>query len=53
MQTSNELDENMAFNTMIWALALIGTGNTKYQNQFYAKQADKITARYEEILGRG
>ena len=51
MQTSNELDENMAFDAMIWANALVGTGNNNYQNQFYAKQANKITTRYTTLFG--
>ena len=40
------LDENTAFNLMIWANSLIGTGNTPYQNEFYQKQAVKISTRY-------
>ena len=47
---STQLDEDTAFNAMIWSLALIGTGNNDYQNKFYDKQAEKIVARYENII---
>ena len=45
------LDESTAFNLMVWSLSLIGTGNSKYQNEFYKKQADKIVQRYEDLVG--
>ncbi len=44
------LDENTAFNLVIWANSLINTGNTDYQNEFYKKQADKISKRYQNII---
>ena len=45
------LDEDTAFNAMIWAEALRGTGNNNYQNKFYDRQADKIRSRYERLFG--
>ena len=48
--TSTQLAEDTAFNAMIWSLSLIGTGNNDYQNSFYDKQAEKIIARYENII---
>ena len=50
METSRESEENLAFNAMIWGLALIGTGNNQYQNEFYDKQAEKLTKRYEHSI---
>lgn len=50
-EISMPLDENMAFNLMIWANSLIGTGNSDYQNEFYKKQADKIRKNYELLIG--
>lgn len=51
METLMKLDENTAFNAMIWSLALIGTGNNNYQNNFYAKQAEKLKDRYASFVG--
>ena len=50
-EISMPLDESMAFNLMIWANSLIGTGNSDYQNEFYKKQADKIRKNYELLIG--
>ena len=47
---STQLDENTAFNSMIWSLSLVGTGNSNYQNEFYEKQAEKLRSRYENII---
>ena len=41
------LDESVMFDSMIWSIALVGTGNSEYQNRFYNKQADKLRRRYE------
>ena len=49
-EISMPLDENMAFNLMVWANSLIGTGNSGYQNEFYRKQATKIAERYQNII---
>ena len=49
-EISMPLDESMAFNLMVWANSLIGTGNSDYQNEFYRKQATKIAERYQNII---
>ena len=49
-ETSNQSEESIAFNSMIWANSLLGTGNTSYQNSFYEKQALKIAKRYGSIV---
>ena len=38
--------EDTAFNYMMWANSLVGTGNSEYQNKFYEKQAIKLTDNY-------
>lgn len=50
METLQELDENTAFNAMIWGLGLLDSGNSAYQNSFYLKQSDKLTLRYKELI---
>ena len=46
-EISMPLDETMAFRLTVWANSLIGTGNSQYQNEFYQKQARKISQSYE------
>ena len=50
--TLRQLEEDTAFNALIWANSLKGTGNNDYQNEFYDRQADKIRQRYDDIVGR-
>ena len=50
-EISIPLDENTAFELMMWANSLVGSGNNKYQNEFYQKQAEKISRRYNAIIG--
>ena len=50
-EISMPLDADMAFNLMVWANSLIGTGNTDYQNEFYKTQATKIARNYQNIIG--
>ena len=50
-EISTPLDESTAFNLMMWANSLLGTGNSNYQNEFYQKQAEKISKRYNDIVG--
>ena len=50
-ETLNQSEESTAFNSMIWANSLIGTGNNNYQNEFYQKQAEKISKRYNDLVG--
>jgi len=50
MEQSMKSEIDTAFDYMIWALALRGTGNSDYQNEFYEKQARKITKRYESFV---
>ena len=45
-EISMPLDENTDFNLVVWANSLLGTGNSNYQNEFYARQARKIQDRY-------
>ncbi len=45
-KTSTQLDEDMDFNALIWAAGLIETGNNEYQNKFYARQYERIHARF-------
>lgn len=44
-------EESTAFSWMMWANSLVGTGNTKYQNEFYQKQAEKISRAYQNLIG--
>ena len=50
-EISLPLDESMAFNLMVWANSLLRTGNSNYQNEFYQKQATKISKKYNDIIG--
>jgi len=50
MEKLTKSETDTAFDFMIWALALRGTGNSDYQNEFYERQARKIAARYESIV---
>ena len=52
-EISMPLQENMAFNLMIWAQSLRGEGNNEYQNEFYEKQSKKITENYHNLITVG
>lgn len=53
MEKLNESQEDMDFNAMIWAECLKGTGNSKYQNKFYDRQAEKILDKYAKTYQSG
>ncbi len=45
-QPSTRLDDDMDLNALVWAAGLIGMGNNEYQNKFYARQYERINARF-------
>jgi len=49
-ETSTKSETDMAFDSVIWANSLRGTGNTEYQNEFYERQARKLRRKYEDLL---
>ena len=50
-EPSKTSESDTDFNAMIWANSLLGSGNTAYQNEFYANQARKLSEKFANGIG--